>query len=105
MKAQLSQVLEPLNARWQQLGQREQQALRLLSIVLGVLAIWLVLIQPVFQWRQQASQQLANAQSTYQQLLQKARRSINIKRSRPPRSGSSHRCDATLGSFLKSWHD
>ncbi|PTY36611.1 hypothetical protein BGP77_04765 [Saccharospirillum sp. MSK14-1] len=72
MKAAILQTLESLNTRWQQLGQREQQALRLLAIVVGLLAMWLLLIQPVYQWRQQASQQLENAQSTYQQLLQKA---------------------------------
>ncbi|MFG1496453.1 type II secretion system protein M [Saccharospirillum sp. HFRX-1] len=72
MKALIAQWLQPLNGRWQQLGQREQQALRLLAVVVGLLAVWLLLIQPLQQWRQQASQELANAQSTYQQLLQKA---------------------------------
>lgn len=72
MKALIAQWLQPLNGRWQQLGQREQQALRLLAVVVGLLALWLLLIQPIQQWRQQASQELANAQSTYQQLLQKA---------------------------------
>lgn len=77
MKARMEQWLQPLHSRWQQLGRGEQRALRLLSVVIGLLAIWLLLIAPIQQWRQDARQELANAQSTYQQLLQKAPQALN----------------------------
>ncbi|WP_108127135.1 type II secretion system protein GspM [Saccharospirillum mangrovi] len=72
MNALIETWLGPLNARWQQLGQREQLALRVLAMVVALLAFWLLLIQPIRHWQQNADQQLSNAQATYQSLLQKA---------------------------------
>lgn len=72
MNAFLENWLNPLNARWQQLGRREQLALRILAVLVTLLAVWLVLIQPIRQWRLDAQQQLNSAQATYQSLLQKA---------------------------------
>lgn len=72
MRAYFEPWLEPLNQRWQQLSRREQQGLQLMSAVVALLLLWLLLIQPVLQWRTQAENQLETAQSTYQALVQKA---------------------------------
>lgn len=72
MNAFIEQTLQPLAVRWRQLGAREQLALRWLGVVVGVLAVWLLLIRPVYSWRQNAQQELDAARSTYQTLLQKA---------------------------------
>jgi len=51
-------ALDPLRARWQALGAREQSALRSAAWALAVLALWLLAVQPAWRTLQQAPAQI-----------------------------------------------
>ena len=54
----LSAALEPLRARWQALGAREQSALRIAAWALALLALWLLAVQPAWRTLRQAPAQI-----------------------------------------------
>jgi len=56
---------EVLKARWVGLQTREQQVLRYSAIVVGLLLVYLMVIDPVYSGRDEAEQRLSSAREAY----------------------------------------
>jgi general secretion pathway protein M len=59
------ELIESFKARWDGLQPREQHILRLGAVLLGLLLIYLLVIDPVYSGRDEAEQGLRSAQEAY----------------------------------------
>ena len=83
------ELIEVLKSRWQGLQTREQHVLRFSAVVLGLLLIYVLIIDPIHSSRDDAEQRLRSAREAYS-IAQRQAFDIKASLSNPgtPSSGS-----------------